>query len=241
MMSWSSSALLLLVGIGAGPYGLNLLSTSVLLLLDPLIVMALAMLGVFIGLAIDVQRLQPGSPNPTAMAAPTSPAVLAVFAGIAMVAIRDSSPIALALMALGIAGVAIVVAFAGWLLVGQADSEREQQVFVIGSLLLLGGGAAYASLSALFAGLLAGIVWNSGGDLARARIVQHLDYFQHPFFVVMLLAAGASITFSVDALAVLVVVAALHAVGRPVTEPFPVSPGAAAIAVVLDVFRGALR
>lgn len=238
-MSWSTSALLVLVGIGAGPYGLDLLSASVLLLLDPLIVMALAMLGVFIGLDIDVQQL--GSPKPLAKAAPTSPAVLAVCAGIAMVAIRDSSPIALALMALGIAGVAIVVAFAGWLLVGQADSEREQQVFVIGSLLLLGGGAAYASLSALFAGFLAGIVWNSGGDLARARIVQHLDYFQHPFLVVMLLAAGASITFSVDALAVLVVVAALHAVGRPVTEPFPVSPGAAAIAVALDVFRGALR
>ena len=39
----------------------------------------------------------------------------------------------------------------------------------------------------------------------------------------------------------LVIVAALHAVGRPVTDPFPVSAGAAAIAVALDVFRGALR
>ncbi len=116
----------------------------------------------------------------------------------------------------GIAGVAVVVAFAGWLLVGQADSEREQQVFVIGSLLLLGGGAAYTSLSAVFAGLLAGIVWNAGGDLARARIVQHLDYFQHPLLVVMLLVAGASITFSIEALAVVVIVAAFHAVGRPV-------------------------
>ena len=33
-MSWSTSALLLLVGMGAGPYGLNMLSASVLLLLD---------------------------------------------------------------------------------------------------------------------------------------------------------------------------------------------------------------
>ena len=229
MMSWSTSALLLLIGIGAGPYGLNMLSASVLLLLDPLIAMALAMLGVFIGLGIHPRRPRL-----------TTPAVLAVLGGIAMAAFRDSSAIVLGLITLGIAGVAIVVAFAGWLLVGQADSDREQQVFVIGSLLLLGGGAAYASLSAVFAGLLAGIVWSSGGDLARARIVQHLDYFQHPLVVVMLLVAGASITFSIEAMAILVIVAALHAAGRPVVDPFPVSAGAAAIAVALDVFRGAL-
>ena len=71
--------------------------------------------------------------------------------------------------------------------------------------------------------------------------MQHLDYFQHPLLVVMLLVAGASITVSIEALAVLVIVAALHAVGRPVADPFPVSAGAAAIAVALDVFRGALR
>lgn len=230
MMSWSTSALLLLVGIGAGPYGLNLMSSSVLLLLDPLIVMALAMLGVFVGLGIDPRRPRP-----------TTPAVLALLGGLAMAVIRGSTPATVISMALGIAAVAIVVAYAGWLLVGQADSDREQQVFVIGSLLLVGGGAAYASLSAVFAGLLAGVVWSSGGDLARARIVQHLDYFQHPLVVVMLLVAGASITFSIEALAVLVVVAALHAAGRPVVNPFRVSPGAAAIAVALDVFRGVLR
>src|SRR5688500_17406790 len=98
-MPWSTSALLLLLGIAAGPYGLNLLSTSVLLLLDPLIVMALAMLGVFIGLAIDAHRPQPGSLTLMATAVPTSPAVLAVLAGIAMAAIRDPSPLAAALMA----------------------------------------------------------------------------------------------------------------------------------------------
>ena len=230
MMSWSTSTMLLLVGLGAGPYGLNLLSSSVLLLLDPLIVMALAMLGVFVGLGIDPQRPRL-----------TTPAVLAVLGGLAMAAVRGSSPLELVFMAVGLAGVAIVVAYAGWLLVGQADSDGAQQVFVIGSLLLLGGGAAYASLSAVFAGLLAGIVWSSGGELARTRIVQHLDYFQHPLVVVMLLVAGASITFSIEALAVLVIVAAFHAVGRPVANPFPVSAGAAAIAVALDVFRGALR
>ena len=80
---------------------------------------------------------------------------------------------------------------------------------------------------------------SSGGDLAKA-LVQHRDYFQHPLVVVMLLVAGASITFSVEAMAILVIVAALGAAGRPVVDPFPVSAGAAAIAVALDVFRGAL-
>ena len=87
MMSWSTSALLLLLGIGVGPYGLNVLSSSVLLLLDPLIAMALAMLGVFIGL--DIHLRQPRL---------TTPAVLAVLGGIAMAAVRDSSPIVLGLI-----------------------------------------------------------------------------------------------------------------------------------------------
>jgi hypothetical protein len=230
MTSWSASALMVLVGIFAGPYGLNLLSPSVVLLLDPAIAMALAMLGIFVGLGIAAR-------HPVV----TTPAVLAILGGVAITALRDTSPLAVVLMTLAIAGVAVVVAFAGWLLVGQTDSEREQQVFVVGSLLLLGGSAAYTSLSAVFAGLLAGFVWNAAGNLARARIVQHLDYFQHPLIVVMLLAAGASITFSIEAVAVVVIVAAFHVVGRPVREPFPVSAGAAAIAVALDVFRGAVR
>jgi hypothetical protein len=229
MTSWSTSALLL-IGICAGPYGLNLLSSSVVLLLDSGVAMALAMLGVFIGLAIDPRRPRL-----------TTPAALAVLGGVGLAVSRDTSANALALVGLGIVAFAVVVAFAGWLLVGQADSEREQQVFVIGSLLLLGGGAAYTSLSAVLAGLLAGLAWNVAGDLARARIVQHLDYFRHPLLVVMLLVAGASIDLSFEALAVLVVVAALHVAGRPVTDPFPVSAGTAAIAVALDVFRGAVR
>ena len=103
-MAWTTSGLLLLLGLAAGPYGLNLLSASVLLLLDPLVVMALGMLGVFIGLAINPRR-----PRPTA------PAVMAVLGGLAMAALRDATPLAQVLTAVGLAGVAIVVAYAGWL------------------------------------------------------------------------------------------------------------------------------
>ena len=226
MTSISTTVLLVIVGIGAGPYGLNLLSSPVLQLLDPAIAMALAMLGVFVGLGVDARRPRL-----------STPAVLALAAGVAVVVLRDSPPALMFVAILGIVAVAICVALAGWLLVGQTDSDREQQVFVIGSLLLLGGSAAYSSLSAVFAGVLAGIVWNAAGDLAKARIVQHLDYFQHPLFVVLLLTAGASITLSFDALAAVVIVAAFHAAGRPVTAPFPVPAGMAALAVALDVFR----
>jgi hypothetical protein len=229
MTSISTTVLLVIVGIGFGPYGLNLLSSPVLLLLDPAIAMALAMLGVFVGLSVDARRPRL-----------TTPAALALIAGLAVVVFRDSPPSAMLLAVLGIVAVAVSVALAGWLLVGQADSDREQQVFVIGSLLLLGGSAAYSSLSAVFAGVLAGVVWNAAGDLAKARIVQHLDYFQHPLFVVLLLAAGASITLSFDALAAIVIVVAFHFAGRPITAPFPVPAGVAALAVALDVFRAVI-
>ena len=119
MTSISTTVLLVIVGIGAGPYGLNLLSSPVLLLLDPAIAMALAMLGVFVGLGIDARKPRL-----------TTPAALALIAGLAVVVFRDSPASAMLMAVLGIVAVAVCVALAGWLLVGQADSDREQQVFV---------------------------------------------------------------------------------------------------------------
>ena len=230
MISWPASALVVFVGIIAGPHGLNLISRSVLLLLDPAIAMALAMLGIFVGLGLDAHRPRL-----------TVPAGLALFAGVTAAALRQTDPSALTMALGGIAVVAIVIASAGWLLVGQTDSEREQQVFVVGSLLLIGGSAVYSSLSAVFAGVLAGAVWNAAGNLARARIVRHLEYFQRPLIGVMLVAAGASLVFSREAIALVIIVGAFHGAGRAVSAPFPVTAGIAAIAVALDIFRGALR
>jgi hypothetical protein len=229
MTSWSTSALVVLAGVAAGPRGLNLLSPAVLLLFDPVIAMALGMLGIFAGLAIDIKKPRI-----------TVPAALAVV-GVCVLAFGRTGPLSAQLLVIpGLAVVAILVAYAGWMLVGQADSEREQQVFVVGSLLLLGGSAGYSSLSALFAGLLGGLAWNAAGGLARARVLKHLEYFHHPLLLVMLLAAGASITFSIEALIITTAVVALHASGPAVLDPFPVSPGTIAIALALDVFRGAV-
>lgn len=233
MTVWSVPALLLL-GVAIGPHGLNLLTPSVVLLLDPIVAMSLAMIGVFVGLNIDL-----GRPRLDAAIA------MAALGGAAIIFSREASPLAQMLITLAMASIALIVAFAGWLLVGQTDSEREQQVFVIGALLLIGGAAAYLSLSALFAGLFAGILWSAAGDLARARIVKELDYFQHPLVVLLLLVAGASITTYVEAAVLGLVVLVLHLAARDSVQtssviavmPLPL----VAVALALDVFRGVAR
>ena len=233
MTLWSLPALLVM-GVVLGPNGLNLLTPSVVLLLDPIVAMALAMVGVFVGLNVDLDR-------------PRLDAAIAIAAlgGAAVIVSREASPIVLLLITLAMAAIALIVAFASWLLVGQTDSEREQQVFVVGALLLVGGAAAYLSLSALFAGLFAGILWSAAGDLARARIVKELDYFQHPLIVLLLLVAGASITTYVEAAVLALVVLVLHLAARDNTRtsstvavmPLPL----VAVALGLDVLRGAVR
>ncbi|RPI53084.1 MAG: hypothetical protein EHM55_14820 [Acidobacteria bacterium] len=232
MTIWSLPALLLM-GVALGPNGLNLLTASVLQLVDPLVAMALAMVGVFVGLNLDFQR-----PRVDAAMA------IAALGGVGVVLSRQESPATLFLITLAMAGIAVIVAFAGWLLVGQTDSEREQQVFVVGSLLLVGGAAVYLSLSALFAGLFAGILWSAAGDLARARIIKELDYFQHPLVVLLLLVAGASITTFVEAGVLALVVLILHLASREgLREPSAVAVmplPLVAVALALDVFRGAL-
>jgi hypothetical protein len=53
--------LLLLTGVALGPYGLGILSDKVLSVLDPAVSAALATLGAFIGMEMDVRRFRPGS------------------------------------------------------------------------------------------------------------------------------------------------------------------------------------
>jgi len=233
MTIWSIPALLV-AGVALGPHGLNLLTPSVVLLLDPIVAMALALTGVFVGLNIDMSR-----PRLDASVA------IAALGGAAIVFSRAASPAALFLMVLAMAGIALIVAFASWLLVGQTESEREQQVFVVGALLLIGGAAAYLSLSALFAGLFAGALWSAAGDLARARIVKELDYFQHPLVVMLLLVTGATITTYVEAAVLALVVLILHLASRDGVRTSPAIASMplplVAVALALDIFRGAAR
>jgi hypothetical protein len=230
---WAVPALLLL-GVALGPNGLSVLTPSIVLLLDPVVAVALAMIGVLVGFHVNLRR-------------PRLDAVIAIaalgWAGI--IVSHDLSPIALLLMWLAMAGIALTVAFAASLLVDQTESEREQQVFVIGALLLVGGAADYLSLSAVFAGFFAGLLWRAAGERARARIVKELDYFHHPLIVLLLLVAGASIATSVEAAVLAVVVLVLHVAARDGARQFPrlaVMPlPLVAVALALDILRSVSR
>jgi hypothetical protein len=226
MMAWSGA--LLLAGLAIGPYGLNLLSPSVLLLVDPIVAMALAMVGVLVGLGTNVRHLR------------FDPALaLVATAGIVLAVLREPVLLNALRMTLAIGGIAAIVALAGWLLVRQTESEREQQVFAAGSLLLVGGAAAYLSLSAIFAGFFAALVWNVAGDVARARLARDFDRFQHPLIVLLLLVAGASLTISIEALGLAALVVFVQFADRWPAAGQPARAGLVAVAAALDVFRGA--
>jgi hypothetical protein len=118
--------------------------------------------------------------------------------GLLLAIVRDVSLASAASLTAVVALIALAIALAGWLLVGQTVSESEHHVFVAGTLLLAGGAAAYLSQSALFGGLVAGLLWNRAGGSPRERISRDIRYFQHPLIVLLLLAAGARFAPSVD-------------------------------------------
>jgi hypothetical protein len=174
-----------------------------------------------------------------------------VLGGLALAAIREASPEAVAWLTLKCAVLAMAVACGAWLLVAQSSSESEQRVFTIGAVLLLAGIAEFLSISALWIGLVAGVVWNLARGNARDRIATEIRYIQHPLVVLLLLIAGAQARSS-TAIATLIViytvlrligkVSAGQVVGRMVSPKLPpdfglslISPGVIAVAFALNV------
>ena len=88
-------------------------------------------------------------------------------------------------------GVTLALAAAAWLLLTRASSETEERVFAVSALLLVGGIAAALSLSALFGGLVAGLLWRYAGRHPRETIRRDVLFVQHPLLVLVLLVAGA--------------------------------------------------
>jgi len=232
---------LLLTGIAVGPYGLNLVTLRLLTVLDAALAMAVAMLGAFVGLSFD--RRHPG--------AHFGEVLLIVSGGVLVAAFRDPSFGAVIAVLAALALISATVAIAGWLLVGQTSSTGEQHVFVVGTLLLVGGAATYLSLSGVFAGLLAGLTWGRAGSVRKVRIVGDLQYLQHPLLVLVLIAAGAAATFSNEVLMLAVALLAAAFVARPIVARLrhPVddgigtvmSVGLVAVALALDAFRAGTR
>ena len=260
-LSWSTGAvpvvLILLLGAVLGPGGLALLTPPVLAVIDPVLPVAVAALGILAGLEFS----RPAAPNRWSLLRKASiesaltlvlvsagiwlvmPAstdvdmpdawLVAIVAGLcasmsatlpdadpdrlrpAAIRMRDfdaflpaaigalvlaflHSQSALAALGLTIQAtiLALMISAAAWLLLADSSPSTEQRVFSIAALLLVGGIADYLSLSALAGGLLAGLFWGYVGGVARDSIERDVRYLRHPLVVLMLLAAGAKLTFS---------------------------------------------
>ncbi len=276
-ISWSTGSfpavLLLLLGVGFGPRGLGLLSPGVLVLIDPALPVALAALGVMVGLGISTRApgdrrllaaatlealvtgvivttgilammpaltdfetdrmwllaVAAGICASTSSALPSSdlrsrsPALrvkdfdarVAILAGALLLAVMHGDSVAHGLaLAVQACVVAIVIALAAWLLLSGTSSETEQRVFAVAALLLLGGVAEYLSLSALLSGVLAGACWQALGGATREAVARDIRYVQHPLAVIMLVVAGAQVTFAADAAAVGVSYVLLRTAGK---------------------------
>jgi hypothetical protein len=95
------------------------------------------------------------------------------------------------LLVLAPIGVGLVVGAIGWLLFDRADSGGERVVFVLGTLGLAGGAAAYLNVSPLEAGLVAGLCWTLAPGRADRIAEVDLGKVQHPLIVILLVIAGA--------------------------------------------------
>ncbi len=177
-----------------------------------------------------------------------------LLAGLLAVWSRASGPADFVWLLSQTAGMAILLATATVLLVRQTAAEGEQRVFTIGTVLLLGGVAAHLSLSALAAGLFAGLCWNVAGGAGRDRILRDLRYVQHPLTVPLLIIAGAQLAPSRAVLMLLVLYVVLRAAGKMLghrasqrvafgpaaaaTSAWHLtSPGVVGIAIALEVTR----
>ena len=118
-----------------------------------------------------------------------------VLGGAALAMIGAGGPSAVVAVALSL-GLGLGIAVSGWLLFERAEGA-ERDVFVLGTLALLGGSAAYLETSPLLAGLAAGWLWARTPGQTERVVAAHLRKVQHPLVVLLLIAAGASLQPSV--------------------------------------------
>jgi hypothetical protein len=80
----------------------------------------------------------------------------------------------------------------GWLLFDRAEGA-ERGVFVLGTLALVGGAAAYLGTSPMVSGLAAGYVWARTPGHTDRIAAADLRKFEHPLVVLLLVIAGAGL------------------------------------------------
>jgi len=250
--SLTPAVIFLPLGALLGPLGLGLISTRILSRLDVAVTIALAVIGVMVGIALGreirhAQRLfiaasleslitigavaaatayfaaTTGLPIDAPLAAlalalglsasassatsadPDSEPVAAVATRVAD--LDDVLPIAIAVVAMAIVPSAdpgprwilsllpiaagIAIGAIGGLVFERAESGAERAVFVLGTLSLAGGAAAYLHVSPLGVGLVAGLCWTIVPGRADRIVQDDLRRVQHPLVVLLLVTAGA--------------------------------------------------
>jgi len=88
-------------------------------------------------------------------------------------------------------GAGVVTGLVGWLLFERAQSVAERGVYVLGTVALAGGTAAYMHVSPLSVGLVAGLFWTVMPGRADRIVQDDLGKLQHPLVVLLLVSAGA--------------------------------------------------
>lgn len=200
--AWPSApgqaVILLLAGAVLGPGGAGILGAGAMRLLDPALAVALAALGIFVGLALrtETDRREPDTSGVARAAA-------GIIVALAVAAILFRAPSLL--VGLGrfaqVCGIALIVGCAGWLLMDRLDDQGERRVFAIATIFLLGGLADALGTSALLAGLLAGglLGWATPRNVSMHRV--DIAYLQRPLTALLLVIGGAKMTLSPATLA----------------------------------------
>lgn len=88
-------------------------------------------------------------------------------------------------------GAGLITGLIGWLLFERAQSVAERGVYVLGTVALAGGAAAYLHLSPLSVGLVAGLFWTLMPGRTDRIMQDDLGKLQHPLVVLLLVTAGA--------------------------------------------------
>jgi hypothetical protein len=245
------------LGLVLGPHFAGVLTPEVLAYLDTVVSIALAALGVFVGLAMDVRgRMDrqlfaaasaeamitvivvsasllllidswgmPVDPaasivavalgvcasassaggaetfdnpaqNEAARIADLDDVLPIILGGVVLAAVRETEASRVFLMTGATCLIGLAIGVAGWLLFEAAQSTAERGVFVLGTVMLIGGSAAYLGLSPLLAGMAAGMFWTYSPGRADQIIRSDLEKIQHPLVVLLLLTACASIEFT---------------------------------------------
>jgi len=185
------SSLLLLVGMAVGPGGLHILTIDRLQLLEPLVSLALVMIGIS---ASEGRRATLLQVLPVAVAG--------VLLGFARAGHVDVMAIAAQATREGSVLPAVAaIALAGRLLIYRATGITERRVFLLGMILALSGTVDFADVAALPIGWAAGLIWryrNPAMPDLRADLVQ----LSQPLTAALLVIVGAQFQLSPSAIAV---------------------------------------